>query len=312
MTDRSDAPKIVPDVTPEITSQITPKITQEMINLYDEYTHITLDRRAYMGKLTALVGSAAAATTVTSMIAGNKAHAQIVKSDDPRVKSETVRFPGDGGEMSGYLCRPAAATGKLPAVIVIHENRGLTSHIQDVTRRMALEGFLAFAPDFLTQAGGTPADEDRGREMIGKLDRPRTVANGVATVKFLQANAGSNGKVGATGFCWGGGVVNALAVAAGADLFAAAPYYGIQPPAEQAAKIKARMVLHYAQNDDNINKGVADYKAALDKAGVKYEAFTYEGTQHAFNNDGSVARYNKAAADLAWSRTVALMKAALA
>ena len=290
----------------------TPKITQEMINLYDEYTHITLDRRAYMRKLTALVGTTAAATTVTTMIAGDKAAAQIVKADDPRVKGEMVKYPGEGGEMSGYLCRPASAAGKLPTVIVIHENRGLTGHIQDVTRRMALEGFTAFGPDFLAQSGGTPADEELGRVTHSKLDRPRAVANAVATLKFLQAHAASNGKVGVTGFCWGGGMANALAVAAGPDLLAAAPYYGIQPPADQVSKIKARLLLHYAQNDDNINKGIADYKAALDKAGVKYEAHTYEGTQHAFNNDGSLARYNKAAADLAWSRTVALFKATLA
>src|SRR5262245_466400 len=289
----------------------TPKVTQEMINLYDEYTHITLDRRAYMTKLTALVGTTAAATAVTSMIEADQASAQIVKSDDPRVKAQMVKYPGEGGEMSGYLCKPADATGKLPSVIVIHENRGLVTHIQDVARRMALEGFLVLAPDFLTQAGGTPADEDKGRQMIAGLDRPRTVANAVASVTFLKSDPGSNGKVGAMGFCWGGGLTNALAVAAGDQLLAAAPYYGAQPPADQVSKIAARMLLHYAQNDDNINKGIDAYKAALDKAGTKYELFMYEGAQHAFNNDSSAARYNKAAADLAWSRTVGLFKAAL-
>lgn len=289
-----------------------PIVTQEMINLYDEYTHITLDRRAYLSKLAALVGSTAAAVSVTSLIEANKASAQIVKADDPRLKTERVTYPGEGGEMSGYLCMPAGTTGKLPAVIVIHENRGLVPHIHDVTRRMALEGFLALGPDFLTQLGGTPEDEDKGREMIGKLERARTVANAVASVKFLQAHANSNGKVGAIGFCWGGGITNALAVAAGSDLLAAAPYYGAQPPADQVPKIKARMLLHYAQNDDNINKGIDAYKDALDKAGVKHELFMYEGAQHAFNNDTSAARYNKAAADLAWSRTVGLFKQALA
>ena len=288
-----------------------PKITQEMINLYDEYTHITLDRRAYMTKLTALVGSAAAAAGVTSLMEANKASAQIVKPDDPRLKTERVTYPGEGGDMSGYLCMPAGTTGKLPAVIVIHENRGLVPHIQDVTRRMALEGFLALGPDFLTPSGATPENEDQGREMIGKLDRPRTIANAVATVKFLNTHANSNGKVGATGFCWGGGVTNALAVAAGSDLLAAAPYYGAQPPADQVPKIKARLLLHYAQNDDNINKGIEAYKEALDKAGIRYELHIYEGAQHAFNNDASAARYNKAAADLAWSRTVTLFKQAL-
>jgi carboxymethylenebutenolidase len=288
------------------------KITQEMINLYDEYTHITLDRRAYLGKLTALAGSTAAAVAVTALIEADKAAAEIVPADDPRVKAERVIYPGEGGEMAGYLARPANATGALPAVMVIHENRGLVPHIQDVTRRMALEGFLALGPDFLHQSGGTPADEDRGRELIGKLDQARTTANAVASLRFLKAHAASSGKAGATGFCWGGRQTNALAVAAGPDLLAAAPYYGAQPPAADVPRIKARLVLHYAQNDDNISKGIPAYREALDKAGVRYELYVYEGTQHAFNNDTSAARYNKAAADLAWSRTVALFKEALA
>jgi carboxymethylenebutenolidase len=300
------------DRPPHTTPQITRKITQEMIDLYDEYTHITLDRRAYLGKMTALLGSTAAATAVTSVIEADKAAAQIVPPNDPRLKTERVTFPGEGGEMAGYLAMPANATGRLPAVVVIHENRGLVPHIQDVTRRMALEGFLALGPDFLHQAGGTPADEDKGRDMIGQLDRARTVANAVATVRFLKAHGAGNGKVGATGFCWGGGMVNALAVAAGADLAAAAPYYGAQPPAADVPRIKARLVLHYAGNDERINAGIPAYREALDKAGVKYQLYTYEGAQHAFNNDTAAARYNKAAADLAWSRTVALFKETLA
>jgi carboxymethylenebutenolidase len=288
------------------------KITQEMIDLYDEYTHITLDRRAYLGRMTALVGSAAAAVAATSLIEADQAAAQIVPANDPRVRAERVTYPGGGGEMAGYLARPTNATGRLPSVIVIHENRGLVPHIQDVTRRMALEGFLALGPDFLHQSGGTPADEDQGRAMIGKLEQARTTANAVASLRYLKAHAQSNGKVGATGFCWGGRQTNALAVAAGADLLAAAPYYGAQPPAADVPHIKARLLLHYAQNDDNINKGIPAYREALDKAGVRYQVFVYEGTQHAFNNDTSAARYNKAAADLAWSRTVALFKEALA
>jgi carboxymethylenebutenolidase len=289
-----------------------PKITQEMIDLYDEYTHITLDRRAYLGKVTALLGSTAAAVAATSLIEADRAAAQLVPEGDPRVRAERVTYPGEGGEMAGYLARPANATGRLPSVIVIHENRGLVPHIQDVTRRMALEGFLALGPDFLHQWGGTPTDEDQGRAMIGRLDRARTVANAVASLRFLKAHAASNGKLGATGFCWGGGMVNALAVAAGPDLSAAAPYYGVQPPATDVPRIKARLVLHYAQHDDRINAGIPAYREALDKAGVSYQLFTYEGTQHAFNNDTSAARHNKAAADLAWSRTVALFREALA
>jgi hypothetical protein len=165
-----------------------------MINLYDEYTHITLDRRAYLARMTALVGTTAAATAVTSLIEADKASAQIVQPNDPRLKTGRFTYPGEGGEMAGYLAMPANATGRLPAVIVIHENRGLVPHIQDVTRRMALEGFLALGPDFLHQAGGTPADEDKGRDMIGQLDRARTVANAVASVRFLKAHAAGNGK----------------------------------------------------------------------------------------------------------------------
>jgi carboxymethylenebutenolidase len=292
--------------------QITPKITQEMIDVYDEYTHITLDRRAYLAKMSALVGSMATAVAVTSLIEADKAAAEIVKADDPRVRAERVTYPGEGGEMAGYLAWPADATGKLPSVIVIHENRGLVPHIQDVTRRLALEGFLALGPDLLHQSGGTPADEDKGRDMIGKLDGARTVANAVASLRSLKAHPRSNGKVGATGFCWGGGIVNALAVAAGPDLLAAAPYYGVQAPAADVPRIKARLLLHYAQNDERINAGIPAYREALGKAGVKYELHIYDGTQHAFNNDTSAARYNKAAADLAWSRTVALFKETLA
>jgi carboxymethylenebutenolidase len=211
--------------------------------------------------------------------------------------------------MAGYLARPANPKTRLPAVIVVHENRGLVPHIEDVTRRLALEGFLVLAPDFLHQVGGTPADEDRARDMIGQFDRNRTMINALASLRFLNtSHPASTGKIGATGFCWGGGLVNALAVAAGADLLAAAPYYGAQPPAADVPRIKARLVLHYAGNDDRINAGIPAYREALDKAGVKYALYIYEGTQHAFNNDTSAARYNKAAADLAWSRTVALFK----
>lgn len=300
------------DRPPQITPQMPPKITQEMIDLYDEYTHITLDRRAYLARMAAMVGSTAAATAVTTLIEADKASAQIVGADDARLRTERVTYPGEGGQMGGYLARPADATGKLPAVIVIHENRGLVPHIQDVTRRMALEGFLALGPDFLHQAGGTPADEDQGRTMIGQLDRARTVANAVASLRYLEAHPDSNGKVGVTGFCWGGGMANALAVAAGGDLLAAAPYYGSQPPAADVPKIKARLLLHYAENDPRINAGIPAYRAALDKAGVTYELHIYAGAQHAFNNDTSAARYNKAAADLAWDRTVALFKETLA
>lgn len=289
----------------------TPKITQEMINLYDEYTHITLDRRAFMDKLTALVGTTTAAVAVTSLIESDKAAAQIVPENDPRVKGQMVKYPGEGGDFESYLVHPANATGKLPTVIVIHENRGLTGHIKDVARRMALEGFLVIAPDYLSQSGGTPADEEKGREVHSKLDAKRVAANSLATLRYVAKHAMSNGKVGATGFCWGGATVNQLAVNAGSELKSAAPYYGRQPAADAVANIKAELILHYASNDDNINKGIDAYKAALDANKVKYQAFVYENTQHAFNNDASAARYNKAAAETAWKRTVELFKRTL-
>jgi carboxymethylenebutenolidase len=253
------------------------RISQEMIRLYDEYTHLTLDRRDFMRKLTKLTGSAAGAT----------------------------------GEVKGYLASPAAATGKLPAVIIIHENRGLNPHIKDVARRMALEGFLALAPDFLSPLGGTPADEDQARDMIGKLDRPQTVANAVATVAYLKQHASSTGKVGAVGFCWGGGMVNQLAVNA-PDLAGAVAYYGMVPDPADVPKIKAKVLLHYAGLDERINEGIPSYQKALEAAKIDHQIHIYEGANHAFNNDTSEARYNKEAADLAWGRTVEFFKSALA
>jgi carboxymethylenebutenolidase len=289
-----------------------PRITQEMIKLYDDYTHLTLDRRDFMQKLKNLTGSAAAAAAIAPMLAANKAKAAIVPEDDPRLKTETITWPGaDGVTMSGYLAMPADASGKLPAVMVIHENRGLNPHIKDVTRRMALEGFLALAPDLLSPAGGTPEDEDKAREMIQALDRPQTIANAVATVQFLKTHEMSNGKVGTVGFCWGGGVVNQTAVNAGADLVAAVPYYGQAPESGDVAKIKAKMLLQYAGLDERINAGLPGYEEALKAAGVDYTLYVYEGANHAFNNDTSAARYNKEAADLAWSRTVEFLKGAL-
>jgi carboxymethylenebutenolidase len=203
--------------------------------------------------------------------------------------------------------KPADQSGKLPAVIVIHENRGLNPHIRDVARRIALEGFVALAPDFLSPLGGTPSDEDKAREMIGKLDPAKTVANGVATVAFLKGHESSNGKVGAVGFCWGGGLVNQLAVNA-SDLSAAVAYYGMQPKEEDVSKIHAALLLHYAGQDERINAGIDAYKAALEAAGKPFTIYVYDGVQHAFNNDTSAARYNKEAADLAWGRTVAFFK----
>jgi carboxymethylenebutenolidase len=290
----------------------TPVITQAMIDAYDEYTHLTLDRRDFMEKLTRLAGSGAAAAAIAPLLAANSAQAAMVAEDDARLKAEDITYPGDMGDMKGYLVQPAAQGGKLPAVIVIHENRGLNAHIKDVARRIALEGFVALAPDFLSPLGGTPADEDNAREMFSELDSDKTVANGVATVAYLKGQEYSNGKVGAVGFCWGGGTVNLLAVNA-SDLNAAVAYYGAQPKnAEAVAKIKAPLLLHYAGEDTRINAGIDAYKAALEAGGKEFTIYMYEGAQHAFNNDTSAARYNKEAADLAWGRTVAFFKEKLA
>jgi carboxymethylenebutenolidase len=285
----------------------TPKITQAMINAYDEYTHLTLDRRRFMEKLTLLAGSGAAAAAIAPMLAASGAKAAMVEEMDARLTAEDITYLGAGGEMKGYLVVPKDAAGKLPGVIVIHENRGLNPHIRDVARRMALEGFVALAPDFLSPQGGTPENEDKAREMFSTLDMGATVANGEATRTFLAAHEKVNGKVGAIGFCWGGGMVNRMAVAS-PELGAGVAYYGSQVPAEEVPKIKAPLLLHYAGLDERINAGIDAYRAALEKNGKTFEIFVYDGVNHAFNNDTSAARYDKVAADLAWSRTVEFLK----
>ncbi|AHK43506.1 MULTISPECIES: dienelactone hydrolase family protein [Ensifer] len=287
-----------------------PVITQAMIDAYDEYTHLSLDRRRFMETLTALAGSAAAAASIAPLLAASSAKAEMIADTDNRIIGEDISYPGADGDMKGYLVRPANMTGKLPAVIVIHENRGLNPHIRDVARRMALEGFIALAPDFLSPSGGTPADEDKAREMIGALDAAETNADAVATVAFLEEHAQSTGKVGAIGFCWGGGLVNRLAVNA-PDLKAGVAYYGAQPKAENVPKIKAALLLHYAGLDERINAGIEAYRKALTDNGKDATIYVYDGVNHAFNNDTSAARYDKAAADLAWSRTVEFLKAKL-
>ena len=288
-----------------------PTITQAMIDAYDEYTHLTLDRRGFMARLTKLAGSGAAAAAIVPLLAANRARAAMVDEGDLRIAAEEVTYPGVDGDMTGYLVTPAEQSGPLPAVIVIHENRGLNPHIKDVTRRMALEGFVALAPDFLAPLGGTPDDEDRAREMIGQLDDPQRIANSVATVAFLERHEATNGKVGAVGFCWGGGAVNDLAVNSPA-LDAGVAYYGRQPAAEDVARIEAPLLLHYAGLDERINAGIDAYREALEAGGKEFKIEIYEGVNHAFNNDTSEARYDKAAADLAWGRTVAFLKEKLA
>lgn len=297
--------------TPAGPTAAKPVITQAMIDAYDEYTHLTLDRRRFMEQLTRLAGSGAAAAAIAPLLAANSAQAAIVAEDDPRVKGEDISYPGSGDEMKGYLVRPADQTGKLGTVIVVHENRGLNPHIRDVARRVALEGFVALAPDFMTPLGGTPDDENRARDLFSQLDPAQVAANAVATVAYLKGYKDGNGKVGAVGFCWGGGTVNMLAVNA-PDLAAAVAYYGMQPKAEDVPKIKAALMLHYAGLDTRTNAGIDAFKKALDAAHVEYSVYVYEGANHAFNNDTSAARYDKKAADLAWGRTIAFLKEKLA
>lgn len=280
---------------------------QEIIDLYDQYAHHGLDRRTFFQKLTELTGSSAAAAAAFAAIAPSAAKAALVAPDDPRLHTESIEITTGLGPLKGYLVRPVAAPARIGAVIVVHENRGLNPHIQDVTRRMGLEGFLAFAPDFLSPLGGTPEDPDQAREMIGKLDMDGVVAQATAAIGWLENRPDTNGRAAIMGFCWGGGVVGAVAVAA-PELDAGVVYYGRQPDPARVKDIRAPLLLHYAGMDQRINEGIPAFQAALDAAGVRYELHLYEGAQHAFNNDTSAERYDKAAADLAWSRTVAFLR----
>ena len=282
---------------------------ERIIDLYDTFTHGGMSRRTFLDRLVALAGSTAAASALLPVLQNNYAMAQTVPETDPRIAVETVDIPGVQG-LKGYLVKPRAGE-RHPAVIVVHENRGLNPHIKDVTRRMATEGFLALGLDYLSPMGGTPADEDKGREMIGQLKQPDMIASGKAAVSFMKGHANGNGKVGAVGFCWGGGAVNTLAVNE-PNLNAGVAYYGGQPKAEDVPKIQAAMLLHYAGLDERINAGIPAYEAALKAAGKTYEIYLYEGANHAFNNDTNAARYDKDSADEAWARTVAFLKKHLA
>ena len=279
---------------------------QMMIDLYDEYRHGGMSRRYFLDRLAQLAGSTAAALALMPVLENNGAHAQIVAENDDRLDIARVEYDAAGTKISGYLARLKGGQ-KRPAVIVIHENRGLTPHIQDVARRMALEGFLAFAPDMLSPLGGTPADQSNTPQLFAKLNADETVARLAAAVPFLAKHPESTGKVGAVGFCWGGGMANRLA-AAGTTLNAAVPYYGRQLPAADVPKISAPLLLQYASLDQGINAGIADYEAALKANNKPYEIYMYEGANHAFNNDTNAARYHKEAAAQAWSRTVAFFK----
>ncbi len=284
-----------------------PVVTQAMIDAYDEFTHTSFDRRAFMSRLTALTGSAAAAAAVLPLLSAGQASAQTIAADDSRLVTEDVTIEG----LKAYLVRPKAVSRRLPCVLVIHENRGLTPHIRDVTRKLALEGFVVLGADFLSPVGGTPANEDEARTLIGKLDGTQTVPNAETYLNWLSKHPKGNGKTGAMGFCWGGGLVNRIATQSKA-LDAGVAYYGAQAPLADVPGIQVPLMLHYASLDERINAGIEAYRAALTSAGKRFEIHMYEGVNHAFNNDTSPARYNKAAADLAWQRTVAFLKKYLA
>ncbi len=282
---------------------------QRIIELYDEYTHTQLGRRAFVERMVALVGSVGAAEVAIDAIAPNYARAAIVAADDPRVA--TSAFDNAASGIKGYLATPKAATPDVTNtfVIAIHENRGLNPHIQDIARRLAVEGFVAMAPDLLAPLGGTPADQDAAIAMFPKLDLNATGDSLARLVTDLKSK-NPKLKVGVIGFCWGGGMVNILATKA-PNLDAAVAYYGVAPKLEDVPKIKARFMEHLGALDDRVNATIPPYEEALKKAGVKYEIFKYEGANHAFNNDTGGERYNEAAAKLAWSRTIGLLKAQL-
>jgi carboxymethylenebutenolidase len=280
---------------------------QDIIDLYDAFTHGNMGRRAFMERLTKLTGSAAAALAAVKLLQPDSAAAAMIAENDPRLVIDTVTI--DGGPKA-YWARPAGGGDSLPGVVVIHENRGLTPYIQDVARRAAVEGFSALAPDLLSASGGTPSDPDQARDMIGTLAPAQTVEDIRTTINWLRSRPDSNGKVGLVGFCWGGGMVNLVAEAE-PTLDAAVAFYGPIPPLDQVANIRAPLLLHYAGLDERIDAGVPGYRKALDDAGVKYEIYMYDGVNHAFHNDTSAERYAPDAAKLAWQRTIDFFKSHL-
>lgn len=270
--------------------------------LYGEYARGGMDRREFLSKLAALAGGTAVAAVSFASLEGAEARAQLVAKDDPRLEAGYVEYPVEGGTMKAYSARPKGG-GKQAGVIVIHENRGLNPHTEDIARRVALEGYHAVAPDALSPLGGTPANPEEARPLFQKLDRDANTKNFVAAVAYLKTGPQATGKVACMGFCWGGAVTNQVAVHA-PDLAAAVPFYGSQPAAEDVPKIKAAMLLHYAGDDERIDAGIPAFEEALKKAGIEYAIHMYEGAGHAFMNDTG-QRYNKEAAELAWKRTVA-------
>ena len=278
---------------------------QKIINLYDSYTHSQLSRKEFIKKLSILTGGTAIAMTILPLLENNYAAAASLV-DDSQLDTENITYKGVNGEMKGFLAKPNKGKN-LGTVLVIHENRGLNPHTIDVTKQVAAEGFLALGLDALSVTGGTPADEDKAREEIGKLDPAANLQNFILGLDYLRKRKDGNGKVGCIGFCWGGRMANLLAVN-DPNLQAAVAYYGSQAEVADVPKIKASLMLHYAGLDERINAGIPAYEAALKQNNIDYQLFIYEGVNHAFNNNTSPTRYNEAAAKLAWSRTIDLFK----
>jgi len=278
---------------------------QALLDLFDLYVHGDIDRRAFLEGARRFAGGGVTAAALWESLRHNYALAQQVPPDDARLRTERVEVesPGGNGRIRCYFCRPASARGKLPGVLVIHENRGLNPYIEDVARRLALEGFLALAPDGLTTAGGYPGDEEKAVQLFRQLDRQKLNEDFIAAARWLKAHPSCTGKIGAVGFCYGGGVANMLAVRMGEELAAAVAFYGGQPPAADVPKIRAALLLHYAELDKRVNDGWPAYEAALKQHGKEFTAYFYEKTNHGFHND-TTPRYDEQAAKLAWQRTV--------
>lgn len=285
------------------------EIDQQVFDLYDEYCHGYIDRREFLNRAAALTIAGVSALAMAQSLLPRYAEAQTISFTDQRIKGRYVEYPSPGGTsgtMRGYLVQPTS-DGPFPAVLVIHENRGLNPYIEDVARRAAVEGFLALAPDGLSPVGGYPGNDDDGRQLQRGLDQAKLRQDMVNSARYLKSHELSNGKLGATGFCWGGGTTNFLAVTLGSDLNAGIPFYGAAPASEDVSKIQAPMLIHYAENDERINAMRPDYEAALKANGVTYEMHSYPGTRHGFHNN-STPRYDEAAAKLAWERTIAFFK----
>jgi|RhiMethySRZTD1v2_1073278.scaffolds.fasta_scaffold119965_3 carboxymethylenebutenolidase len=283
------------------------QVPAEAVEAYTQYIHGEIDRRAFMSRVNKVAVSTVAAAAIVDQLMPNYAAAQQVSPTDSRLKTEyaTVPSPNGNGSIKGYLARPASAgSNKLPSILVVHENRGLNPHIEDIARRLALANFMAFAPDGLTSVGGYPGDDEKGGALFGKVDRMKMAEDLYAAAVWLKSRPDSTGRLGVTGFCFGGGIANSLAVRMGPDLAAAVPFYGGAPPVEDVPKIKAAVLVHHGGEDKRLVDGWPAYDEAMKKAGVTHEGHIYPGAVHGFNNDATPQRYNKAAADEAWKRTI--------